>query len=669
MLYAITPAALLILNLILNFELFTSYGFSDRNQSKQNIVYVRYNQFLLTAICYTVVDMTWGILYEHKEVQIFFPFIYYLTVFYFIFMLLTMLSWTHYMVAYLDNNGRPSQIFVHVVRVLVIIGLVCLIFNRFYHFIFFYNEKNEYVGNVGKNISFFLQIVFYVGITANMIAVAHKSKGRQKVRCKAIAVTSILLCVFLTFQIINAFFPFYAVGLMFGICLVHTFVQAGEKKEKEIRENIALTMAEDYEAIFYIEIASGEYMSFSKSQKYMSMPSVENEKDFFKDTLESIEHCVYPDDKEFAKSFYNKNTMLKKLEGRLSFSFKYRVIIKGEPRFFLFTVMREHNGQYLILYEKDIEDEINAEKALKENAEKTVTFGQIAESLASNYDEIYYVNIEKSSYVSYQVNNIYGQLEINKSGKDFYSECLSNIPRIVYKKDCKRVAEFIDRDNMVAALEKRKDYSITYRIITSDTPKYTRMRVRKSSDGTHFIIGVENVDDEIQKEKEHINSLKNEKELARRDELTGVKNQTAYKEFETSVQGSIDNCMDYLSFALVLCDANNLKQINDTFGHKAGDEYIKESAKLLCEIFIHSPVFRVGGDEFVVFLQGSNYESRHALMDKLRTRVLENKNTGTGVILASGMSEYMPESDNFVSDIFERADKEMYENKKNLKNS
>ena len=40
---------------------------------------------------------------------------------------------------------------------------------------------------------------------------------------------------------------------------------------------------------------------------------------------------------------------------------------------------------------------------------------------------------------------------------------------------------------------------------------------------------------------------------------------------------------------------------------------------------------------------------------------------GIGVILASGMSEYNPESDNFVSDIFERADKEMYENKRMLK--
>ena len=667
MLYAITPAALLILNLILNFELFTSYGFSDRNQSKQNIVYVRYNQFLLTAICYTVVDMTWGILYEHKEVQIFFPFIYYLTVFYFIFMLLTMLSWTHYMVAYLDNNGRPSQIFVHVVRVLVIIGLVCLIFNRFYHFIFFYNEKNEYVGNVGKNISFFLQIVFYVGITANMIAVAHKSKGRQKVRCKAIAVTSILLCVFLTFQIINAFFPFYAVGLMFGISLIHTFVQAGEKKEKEIRENIALTMAEDYEAIFYIEIASGEYMSFSKSQKYMNMSAVETRKNFFKDTLESIEGCVYPDDKEYAKQFYSKETMLKNLENRTSFSFKYRVLINNEPRFFLFTVMRDSNEQYLIFYEKDIEDELIAEKKQKENQKQTITFGQLAESLASIYDEIYYVNVEDSSFICFRGNNIYGQLEINKSGEDFYSESVSNIPKVVHKKDCEQLIEFINKDNMISMLENHRNSSITYRIMVSGKPQYTRMTVRKSSDGSHFIIGVENVDDEIQKEKQHLKDLKTEKELARRDELTGVKNKIAYREIEASVQGNIDNGLDYLTFALVVCDANNLKQINDTQGHTAGDEYIRSTSQLLCDIFVHSPIFRIGGDEFVVFLRGNDYSSRHELMEKLRSQVLENKKANSGVILAAGMSEYNPETDSFVSEIFERADKEMYEDKKKLK--
>lgn len=72
MLYAITPAAVLILNLILNWELFTNYGFNDKTQGKRNLVQVRYNWFLLASCCYVLVDMTWGILYEHKEVQAFF---------------------------------------------------------------------------------------------------------------------------------------------------------------------------------------------------------------------------------------------------------------------------------------------------------------------------------------------------------------------------------------------------------------------------------------------------------------------------------------------------------------------------------------------------------------------------------------------------------------------
>ena len=193
------------------------------------------------------------------------------------------------------------------------------------------------------------------------------------------------------------------------------------------------------------------------------------------------------------------------------------------------------------------------------------------------------------------------------------------------------------------------------------------MIVRKTSDGTHFIICVENIDAEVQREKQQLRALKTAKELARRDELTGVKNMTAYKELEKSAQGNIDNGMDYLDFGLIVCDANNLKKINDTQGHTAGDEYIKESARLICDIFAHSPVFRVGGDEFVVFLRGSDYASRHELMDKLRAQVRENKQAGTGVILSAGMSEYRPEIDSFVSDIFDRADKEMYEDKQRLK--
>lgn len=232
MLYAIAPAAMLILNLILNWKLFTNYGFNSRKSNKKNLVQVRYNWFLLTACCYLIVDMTWGLLYEHKEVEAFFPFIYYLTVFYFLFMILTMLTWTRYMIAYLNNNGRNSKIIVQILNALVLFEIVCLVLNRQYHFMFTYNDAHEFVGEIGRNVSFLTQIAFYSVITIYMLYITHHSTGQQKTRYKAVAATSVILGTFLSFQIINAFYPFYAVGLMIGIILIHSFIQSSEKKRK-----------------------------------------------------------------------------------------------------------------------------------------------------------------------------------------------------------------------------------------------------------------------------------------------------------------------------------------------------------------------------------------------------------------------------------------------------
>lgn len=95
--------------------------------------------------------------------------------------------------------------------------------------------------------------------------------------------------------------------------------------------------------------------------------------------------------------------------------------------------------------------------------------------------------------------------------------------------------------------------------------------------------------------------------------------------------------------------------------------FLLECAKLLCGIFVHSPVFRIGGDEFVIFLRGNDHSDREELMKKLKDRIHENLQSGSGPIMASGMAEYIPESDKIVSEIFDRADKKMYEDKQNLK--
>jgi len=66
--------------------------------------------------------------------------------------------------------------------------------------------------------------------------------------------------------------------------------------------------------------------------------------------------------------------------------------------------------------------------------------------------------------------------------------------------------------------------------------------------------------------------------------------------------GAVSGLGEAPEFGVIGCDVNGLKKINDTLGHKAGDEYICAACKMLCEYFKHSPVFRIGGDEFVVIL-------------------------------------------------------------------
>ena len=153
--------------------------------------------------------------------------------------------------------------------------------------------------------------------------------------------------------------------------------------------------------------------------------------------------------------------------------------------------------------------------------------------------------------------------------------------------------------------------------------------------------------------------------VALTDPLTGVKSKHAFilsqKEIDASIEdGSADE------FAVVVCDVNGLKVINDTLGHKAGDEYILKASRMICDIFQHSPVYRTGGDEFVVILRGRDYLSRKELVLALHDRSVAHISTKE-VVISGAFSEYRPGADTSFHDAFERADALMYEEKKLLK--
>jgi diguanylate cyclase (GGDEF)-like protein len=220
---------------------------------------------------------------------------------------------------------------------------------------------------------------------------------------------------------------------------------------------------------------------------------------------------------------------------------------------------------------------------------------------------------------------------------------------------------------MISMLEDRKQFHADYRMIIDGKTQYMRLTIMWGSDRVHFVIGVENINEEVRREEEHIRALKMANELARKDGLTGAKNLNAYREVEESIQRELADGVEDIKFAIVVCDINNLKYVNDTFGHAAGDEYIKSACKLIFDTFSHSPVFRVGGDEFVVVLMGTDFEKGDQLMKQIHSAVLENQRKNSGPIVAVGVAVFDKELDEKVSDVFERADRQMYRDKNHLK--
>lgn len=160
-------------------------------------------------------------------------------------------------------------------------------------------------------------------------------------------------------------------------------------------------------------------------------------------------------------------------------------------------------------------------------------------------------------------------------------------------------------------------------------------------------------------------------ELMQTDALTSLKNRHAFENAKAQLKRSILSGAEN-PFAIAMFDVNNLKVINDRFGHEAGDAYIKRASVLICNTFKHSPVFRIGGDEFVVIVSNSDYVFRDDLLVQFRDAVVDptkqDFEDNSQVSVASGMADYMEFAQGDFEDVFNKADEEMYANKYKMKN-
>ena len=170
--------------------------------------------------------------------------------------------------------------------------------------------------------------------------------------------------------------------------------------------------------------------------------------------------------------------------------------------------------------------------------------------------------------------------------------------------------------------------------------------------------------------KEHINELNRRANV---DALTSVRNKGAFNTYIEEMQARLDGMKEKPPFAVGIFDCDNLKTINDRYGHEKGDIYLKTACRLICRIFQHSPVFRIGGDEFAVILQNDDFRNRDELIRSFEESAgilsMSTENEWEQAHVSMGIAVFDPKADYSVVDTVRRADSLMYVSKRARKES
>ena len=434
---------------------------------------------------------------------------------------------------------------------------------------------------------------------------------------------------------------------------------------RDVYENVINALSEDYFDMYYVDLATDEYIEYgSRTEKGQFMNGLRG-RDFFNETKKNALTFVYEKDQQHFIDRMDKEKLLEEIEKHGSCSFTYRLLIEGEPVYVNMKVKKIE--EHIIIGVSNVDLQIKQRVEAARDAEEKKSYRRIS-ALNGNLIVLYFVDPENGQFTQYSASKEFEDLGISKQGADFFGTTYENSLRTIHPEDQALFHSQVTKENVLATIERDGIFALDYRLMIGELPTYVRLKAAKvEEDGkTVLIIGLLDEDAQIRQEQEYVKNLSAARKMATIDSLTGVKNKHAFVQWEEKINEAIRNGTQE-PFAVVVCDINNLKAVNDLYGHKEGDECIRNASAKICRVFAHSPVFRIGGDEFVVILSDGDYLKRAELMEEINEVPNDQSKIRIGETIAAGMVEYDKDLHFSLLSVFDEADRAMYERKRALK--
>ena len=195
----------------------------------------------------------------------------------------------------------------------------------------------------------------------------------------------------------------------------------GESQNQLSYLNAAEAMFSDYEVIYYINLETEDYVEYSTPNDYATLKLENSGSDFFTDLEQNIKRVVYEKDQERVTNALSKEVLLPQLENSQVFSVTYRLMIKGRPVYYCSKAIRPQPGNYMIIGICRVDSQSQYEMHLQNAQYDNINFSNIASALSSDFDRIYYVNMENDSYVRYATREKDRMIRIASAGASFFT--------------------------------------------------------------------------------------------------------------------------------------------------------------------------------------------------------------------------------------------------------
>ncbi|WP_295361139.1 ATP-binding protein [uncultured Succiniclasticum sp.] len=289
---------------------------------------------------------------------------------------------------------------------------------------------------------------------------------------------------------------------------------------------IAQALAEDYFAIYYVDMSTGHFVEYSSDVTYQELGIEKSGDDFFRMSRESIRRVMFEEDQGAFLSVFTKENIQNVLDEHQTFTLSYRLLMGGIPTWVSMkaTRMRDEDGNHIIIGVNNIDAQMQQQAEYNQAKEDRITFGRVATALAGDYFSIYVVDLDTDHFVEYFATEEFDRLGVEKVGEDFFNLSRRNMSRLIYEDDRERFMGTFYREKVMSILERDKIFTMKYRLMFGDTQVWVSMKATllEDDDGRHLIIGTNNIEAQMEREQEYQQHVREARISVRNDFLANM---------------------------------------------------------------------------------------------------------------------------------------------------